>query len=170
MSHTHQYNVINKYIMDNITYNECPPFKSLVEEIIPPGWYDVKILRVCDGDTVWAAFQLENECLIRHKIRLRNIDTAELRTGNKESRKEGKRQRLFVKKLIDGKIVKAQVTGLGDHYRCLAFIFPDREMWEEYIDNYDDMYTVVGGVDGCMELNEYMLVTGRARKMQYSPR
>lgn len=159
--------------METATYKNTLSFHKYVETLIPPGFHKVKILRVCDGDTVWAAFDM-NGMIVKQKIRFRNINTSELRSGDEQSRLDGKEQRLFVKNLIEDQIITVQVTGLctDPDYRVLAFLFPDRCMWEkcDSIDNYDEVFDMVGGIDDCMELNEYMILTDRADKFLYEPR
>ena len=121
-----------------------------------------------DGDTFWALFDVQGR-KIRNKIRLRNIDTAEVRGKDKE---KGKEIRDYVANIILGKNVNIFITGIDPYFRHLAFVYPDKSDWEASacIQDYDREYKLIGGVDNNLELNEYLINKGMADKKYYKKR
>ena len=155
------------------TYKNTKSFSKYLseyaEQLIPNGTYDVKVVRVCDGDTVWGIFEV-NGSFIRQKIRFRNIDTPELKSKDETEKNKAFEQKKFIEDLLMDKTVRVEVTGMCRYYRSLCSLYPDEFLWSKVEPNYKEKYAIVGGKDNMMELNEYMLHTGRAKKMQYKKR
>lgn len=72
--------------------------------------YTARVLRVIDGDTLWAEIDCGFGVMIEEKLRLRGIDTPELNTV------EGARARLFVVEALKGVEVIGVSTSTTDLY------------------------------------------------------
>lgn len=81
-------------------------------KVDPTGVWFAKVVSVYDGDTVWAYFDSH-----KHKLRLTRINAPELRGDSKE---EGLRSRDALRDLIQDKVVKVTVTGVGKFGRLLS--------------------------------------------------
>ena len=157
--------------IENATYANSKPFHKMVEELLPPGLYQAKIVKVYDGDTVWAT--VNHREIFRIKLRLRNINTPEIRGGSEEEKAEGFKSKHFVEKLLLNKIVHIKITGVDKYSRFLAFIYPNIDVWRESFEwTFEDYMDALGKVEknyeGSMELNEYMIHSGNAVSYMYS--
>lgn len=89
-----------------------------------------KIVRVYDGDTVHITFFMYNmngkKCLYRWKCRLYGIDTPEIRTKNKEEKKQGLFVRDYLQKLLLNKCVYIRCYHFDKYGRLLIKIYTDR--------------------------------------------
>ena len=89
--------------------------------------FKAKVLKVYDGDTLWAAIYLERK-VYRMKIRLAGIDTPEMKPpkdqkNRNEEIKKAKEAKNYLEKLIGNKIVTINSEGLGKYGRILGRIF-----------------------------------------------
>ncbi len=98
--------------------------------------YEIKVLRVVDGDTVDA--QVDLGFRVHHNIRIRlyGINTPEVRTRDAEEKIRGKAASARLQELLDGAdriILKSH--GLGKFGRCLGELtlisFQDEEDTKE---------------------------------------
>ena len=89
--------------------------------------FKAKVLKVYDGDTLWAAICVEGK-VYRMKIRLAGIDTPEMKPpkdqkNRNEEIKKAKEAKKYLEDLINNKIVIIQSEGLGKYGRLLGKIF-----------------------------------------------
>ena len=94
--------------------------------------YDIRVLRVVDGDTIDAQVDLGFKVHHNIRIRLYGINTPEVRTKDAEEKVRGKAASERVKKLLsnaDKIILKSH--GIGKFGRCLGELtlitFKDKE-------------------------------------------
>ena len=85
-----------------------------------------KIVKVYDGDTVWATFYLHNK-IYKFNIRLYGIDTPEMKPPkNQENREseiiEAKKSKKYLENLILNKIVLIELLGKDKYGRILGNI------------------------------------------------
>jgi len=83
--------------------------------------YEIKVLRVVDGDTIDAAIDLGFHTHRHIRVRLYGINTPEVRTRDAEEKVRGKAASARVKELLDGadKII-LKSHGVGKFGRCLG--------------------------------------------------
>lgn len=103
-------------------------FYEHVKELVPPGKYRARIDSVYDGDTVWATVDSLN---IKIKIRLAEINTAEIKGGTEETRAVARSQREFVRSLIEGEEVIVKISGLDKFFRHLGSIYVPEAIWSK---------------------------------------
>lgn len=103
--------------------------------------YKAKIIKVVDGDTIWADIDLGFDITVRRKIRLAGIDAPELST------QEGKECSAYLKEVLppDKDIVLISKKTLDKYGRFVAVI-------------YTDAYR---------NINAEMVATGRAKYKEY---
>ncbi len=64
---------------DEITFESCKDFCPLSEN------QKVKVVKVIDGDTLWVSWKYDSD-YVKYKLRIRNIDTPEMKSKNTEER------------------------------------------------------------------------------------
>ena len=92
-------------------------------------FYECKLLRVVDGDTIDALIDVGFDIWVKKRIRYMGIDTWESRTRDKAEKAKGLAATAFTKKYLemnDGKFT-IQSYGKGKYGRVLAEIFIDGE-------------------------------------------
>ncbi len=102
--------------MDTATYANTPKF-------VPPLRF-VKVLRVYDGDTFWCAADIGLGQVFRWSVRLRGIDTPEIRTRNQEEKRaahEARQALEFILRSADR--VELRNVALDKYGRVLADVF-----------------------------------------------
>jgi micrococcal nuclease len=99
-------------------------FKAKASDCLPsPYTYNANVIRVIDGDTVVATFDLGFDINITRKIRLLNIDAPE-RYGH--TRTAGDRSKLHLARLIKGGDVVVVTQNREDSFgRVLGEIYKD---------------------------------------------
>ena len=111
--------------------------------------YEIKVLRVVDGDTIDAQVDLGFKVHHNIRIRLYGINAPESRTRDLEEKKRGKAATVRVEELIqsaDRVILKSH--GVGKFGRCLG---------EITLINFDD------GEDKNADLTETLLAEGHGK-------
>lgn len=156
--------------MESFTYANLEPFQNQIEELLPNGKYLAKIVKVYDGDTVWAGI-IHNGRSFRTKLRLRNINAAEIRGGTDETKASAQHAKKVVADLIADDIVHIQITGLDKWGRHLAFIYPNESRWKSVYQLSDYEYLILISktphYENNAELNHYMIMTGSAEPYMY---
>ena len=97
------------------------PLFNLVGKEIP-----VKCVDVYDGDTVTILFNWRCK-IFKKKLRLSNIDTAEIRTKDAEEKKFGLKAKDFVSDKILDKIIWIKCEDWDKYGRLLGYIFLTRD-------------------------------------------
>lgn len=88
------------------------------------GVYDAKCLRVYDGDTATFAFRRKpGEPIAKHRCRLAGIDAPEIR--GVADVEPGKAAARFLRRRIEGKIVRLSVRGTEKYGRLLVGVSVD---------------------------------------------
>lgn len=150
-------------MLDTCTFGDV---KSLNDLIPKPGYYDAKVIKVYDGDTIWVAYYNANLGMyLKSKVRFTEINAAEIR-GNKDESSEERLQRTtdahrakqLVEDLIGDKIILIELVALDKYSRMLCNIFVPREIWPAdrnapNVKYYDREY---------VNLSKYMLDAGYA--------
>jgi len=115
-----------------------------------------KVVRVYDGDTFFAVFQLPDEPIRKYKVRLTHddnsldyIDAPELDSKNYNEKMKAYASKKFVEKMILNKIVRLKIKGSDDYGRILA-----------------DVYSING--DDTTPLSEIIIQNNHAKK-KYLP-
>ena len=86
-----------------------------------------KIIKVYDGDTVWASFYLHNK-IYRFNIRLYGIDTPEMKPPKDQENREkeielSKLAKKYLEKLVLNKIITLELLGKEKYGRLLGKIY-----------------------------------------------
>lgn len=157
--------------MEFVTYSNVPSFQKIISEILPPGIYIGKVVKVYDGDTFWIA--INHGRLFRTKIRMRNIDTPEIRGGTPETKAKAIEARDLVARIILDQIVTVKITGMEKYGRHLGFVYPKPDTWKQNMnwsipEYYKKLDETKRHFEGGMELNEYLLTCKIAIPMMYS--
>jgi micrococcal nuclease len=108
--------------------------------------YQIKVLRIIDGDTIDAQVDLGFHTHRNIRVRLYGIDTPEIRTRDPEEKKLGLAAMVFLSRLLskaDKIIMKSH--GIGKFGRCLGEIF---------IEINDDLEPI----------NDYLIEAGLAKE------
>jgi len=89
-----------------------------------------KVVRVYDGDTFFAVFQLPDEPIRKYKVRLTHddnrldyIDAPELDSKNYNEKMKAYASKKFVEKMILNKIVRLKIKGSDGYGRILADVY-----------------------------------------------
>ena len=103
--------------LENITYKTTIPF-------IPPIFYG-KVVKVYDGDTITIASKLPyvDSPIYRFSVRLRNIDSPEIKGKSSNEKKLAIISRDALSKLIFHKIVRIDNNGTEKYGRLLADVY-----------------------------------------------
>ena len=102
--------------LENATIETAPLFT--LDKLVAPA----KIYRVYDGDSAYMAIDL-HERLHSFKVRLRNIDTPELRSKDATEKTLAIQARDRLRTLVDGKICLVKCHKFDKYGRCLVDIF-----------------------------------------------
>ena len=88
--------------------------------------YNIKLLRVVDGDTIDAEIDLGFDVKIKKRIRFMGINAPESRTKDLEEKAKGLAAKDRVKQLLEGcKNIQLHSHGIGKFGRCLGEIHID---------------------------------------------
>ena len=89
--------------------------------------YQIRVLRIIDGDTIDAAVDLGFFTHRNIRVRLYGIDTPEVRTRDAEEKKRGFAAKAMLTKLLnDADKVIMKSHGIGKFGRCLGEIFVEK--------------------------------------------
>jgi len=107
--------------MENVQYKDTVPF-------IPP-IHSGKVIKVYDGDTITIATKLhyDESTLYRFSVRLKGIDTPELRTKDPLEKENAILSRDFVSNLIMDKMVELKDVEIEKYGRILANVYYDNK-------------------------------------------
>ena len=112
--------------------------------------YTATVERIVDGDTIDLDFDLGFDVHVRHRVRLKGVDTPETYGVKKDS--EEYQKGLAAKKYVESKmpigsivIVKTYKDKKGKYGRILAEVYPsadtfsinDRLLWEGHAKKYE---------------------------------
>ena len=88
--------------------------------------YNIKLVRVIDGDTIDAEIDLGFDVSVKKRVRFLGVDTPESRTRDLEEKARGLAAKDRVKQLLEG-CNRIQLTshGVGKYGRCLGEIHMD---------------------------------------------
>jgi micrococcal nuclease len=94
--------------------------------------YNATLVRTLDGDTIEVCLDVVFKTFIHVKLRLKDIDTAELNSRDSDERVEALNAKQFVEKTLQGKklIVKTYKTRTGRYRKTF-----DRYVADVYIVN-----------------------------------
>ena len=92
--------------------------------------YKAKVIRVIDGDTMVCDVDLGFSITIRERIRLRGINTPEVRGTQK---KRGLEVKEIVRSMIEGKEITLQVYKKGKYGRFIADIIINDITLSDYL-------------------------------------
>ena len=88
--------------------------------------YNIRLLRVVDGDTIDAEIDLGFDVKIKKRIRFMGINAPESRTRDLEEKARGLAAKDRVKQLLEGcKNIQLHSHGIGKFGRCLGEIHID---------------------------------------------
>tara|TARA_R100000808_G_C2149969_1_gene158539 strand:- start:3202 stop:3570 length:369 start_codon:yes stop_codon:yes gene_type:complete len=88
--------------------------------------YNIKLLRVVDGDTVDANIDLGFDVWVKKRIRFMGINTPESRTRDLEEKARGLAAKDRVKNLLEGcNKIQLNSHGVGKYGRCLGELLID---------------------------------------------
>lgn len=107
--------MLNEEIVWNDTIPFCPPLKE--------GY----VIKVYDGDTITIASKMpyNNSPLYRFSIRLRGIDTPELKSSTEEEKNSARKvQKILEEKLLKKKVILNNIK-LEKYGRVLADVYLD---------------------------------------------
>jgi hypothetical protein len=84
--------------MESLTYEKSKPLLPLYEG------QAVKVVKVIDGDTIWASW-INDDVAVRYKLRIRGIDTPELRSKNEYEKELAKKAKNVLQDAVMNKII-----------------------------------------------------------------
>jgi endonuclease YncB( thermonuclease family) len=125
-------------------------FYDIVKRVVPPGLYQADVVDIYDGDTLWAVIK-EKDLLV--KLRLKDINSSELRGGSTATRKSAKYAKKFLSQLILGETVTIYIHGLCKYFRHLCTVYIGSEVWKKtpWLAKYEEFQEEHG-----VNLNKYM--------------
>lgn len=101
-----------------ITYKDTKPFVPQITQ--------GKVIKVYDGDTITIASRFyDDPCIWRFSVRLRGIDTPEMKGGNVLERIKAKEAQSALERLIFMKMVKLKNVSTEKYGRVLADVYLD---------------------------------------------
>ena len=112
--------------------------------------YDCTLIKVVDGDTCDAMFDLGFSTHKKIRIRFYGVDAWESRTRDKEVKKKGLAAKAFVKDLLensDGGKFSIISHGVGKYGRCLGelFVKGQEKSVNELLEEHGHAYEYYGG-------------------------
>ena len=97
--------------------------------------YNIKLLRVVDGDTIDANIDLGFDVTVKKRVRFLGVNAPESRTRDLEEKARGLAAKDRVKALLEGcENIQLQSHGVGKYGRCLGELFIDRVDGQEKMD------------------------------------
>ena len=88
--------------------------------------YNIKLLRVVDGDTIDAKIDLGFDVSVKKRVRFLGVNAPESRTRDLEEKAKGLAAKDRVKQLLEGaNIIQLQSHGVGKYGRCLGELHID---------------------------------------------
>lgn len=85
--------------------------------------YEAKVVKVVDGDTIDLDIDLGLKISSRQRVRLKGINTPEMRSRDEKEREAGKEARRFVVERVANKFVEVETEKQGKFGRYLATIY-----------------------------------------------
>ena len=111
--------------------------------------YKINLLRVVDGDTIYAEIDLGFDVKVKKRIRFMGMNAPESRTKDLEEKAKGLAAKDRVKQLLEGcKNIQLKSHGVGKFGRCLG---------ELHIDIVDGQESVT-----MISVNELLIKEGHA--------
>ena len=101
-----------------------------------------KVIEVYDGDTVTLAFKFRGK-YFKKRCRLHGINSPEIRTRDREEKKQGFLAKDHLKEMIDGKIIILDCFGWDKYGRLLGNIYMgkicinDKMMEDGFAEKYE---------------------------------
>lgn len=117
----HQIQYIEDNYLNNITYKDTVPYVHQLHR--------GKVIKVYDGDTITIAAKLlylENSPIYRFSIRLRGIDTPEIKTKSLIEKEFAEKAQHALSDLILHKIVYLTDVGMDKYGRVLANVYYEK--------------------------------------------
>ena len=113
----------NNYTNTNIKYLQNISYKET--EIFIPQIRFAKVIKVYDGDTITVASRLpfDTSPIYRFSVRLRSIDSPEIRSESKKECVLAIKSRDALSNLINGKIIELRNHGKEKYGRLLADVY-----------------------------------------------
>ena len=88
--------------------------------------YNIKLLKVVDGDTIDANVDLGFNVTIKKRVRFLGVNASESRTRDLEEKARGLAAKDRVKQLLEGtKTIQLKSHGVGKYGRCLGELHID---------------------------------------------
>jgi len=88
--------------------------------------YNIKLLKIIDGDTIDANIDLGFDVTVKKRVRFMGINTPECRTRDLEEKAKGLAAKERVRQLLEGSnIIQLTSHGVGKFGRCLGEIHVD---------------------------------------------
>ena len=88
--------------------------------------YNIKLLRVVDGDTIDAKIDLGFDVSVKKRVRFLGVNAPESRTRDLEEKARGLAAKDRVKQLLEGtKTIQLKSHGVGKYGRCLGELHID---------------------------------------------
>jgi micrococcal nuclease len=88
--------------------------------------YNIKLLRVIDGDTIDAEIDLGFDVSVKKRVRFLGVNAPESRTRDLEEKAKGLAAKDRVKQLLEGaKTIQLNSHGVGKYGRCLGELHID---------------------------------------------
>ena len=96
--------------------------------------YNIKLLKVVDGDTIDAKIDLGFDVSVKKRVRFLGVNAPESRTRDLEEKARGLAAKDRVKQLLEGtKTIQLKSHGVGKYGRCLG------ELHIDVVDGQDKM-------------------------------
>lgn len=91
-------------------------------------FYKVKLSRVTDGDTFKVYLSCSYKVFCKSvSVRVRGIDTPELKSRNPEEKERAKQARTFTRKFLTGRKITLKSCTKDKYFRLLCDVYADRE-------------------------------------------
>jgi endonuclease YncB( thermonuclease family) len=133
--------------LNNIEYDNTIPFI--------PNFSKCKVVKVYDGDTITVAAYLKGDPICyRFSVRLRGIDSPEIRTKNEDEKKAAIHSRDKLSEKILNKIVYLKHIGTEKYGRVLADVFYNNENINDWLLNNKLAVKYDGGKKVAFEENK----------------
>ena len=88
--------------------------------------YNIKLLKVVDGDTIDAKIDLGFDVSVKKRVRFLGVNAPESRTRDLEEKAKGLAAKDRVKQLLEGaKTIQLNSHGVGKYGRCLGELHID---------------------------------------------
>ena len=127
-------------------------------------FYQAKLLRVVDGDTIDALIDVGFDIWVKKRIRYMGLDTWESRTRDLDEKKKGLAAKARNKELLEGGVFKLISHGTGKFGRVLGEIFVSPEIVGDHINECisNPESSIDLSVDGWVSVNDILIEEGHA--------